>query len=1228
LIPVHFRPFLPRNFLQRPGFAAYFLAIALTVLTLYLRNQASFLIQGPALVIFILPIMLSAYIGGIGPGLLATLLAAAESEWLLRQTVDRFTASPNVDLFYLSVLTLSGIGISMLSERSLATLRQRATTLSRVTTLAHLVDSADDSIVSTTVLGIVTHWNRGAEAMFGYSAEDMLGRSIFQLFPRESMTEEAAIMERVAKGVHIPPYKAQRIGKNGQVTDISITVSGIRDDSGNIIGLSRIAGNISHYKRIDDARLAAEAKFRALVELSLTGVFILQDSKIVYVNQAVADIFGYASNEDMLDRHLLEFIENEQHSPEAIRRETERPDQGLTTQHTFTGKRRDGSPIVVRVFDRMTIHEGRPAIIGSLMDITESHMRNQALAHQVEEKTALLHQREQDLHTILDNMPALISYYDLDLRHRFGNQAYCSWHDVDRECLTKTRLPDITSPEQFARVEPRLRMAMQGTPQLFEHIMWPDKPNGGWAAQVHLIPDRQEGQVNGLFCLIMDVSPLKAAEGALSESEARFRQLFESAPVGISLYRQDGQCIMANQALAELVGGTRAQLEAQNFRQLEAWQRSGMARIAQMALDNGERQRYEVTLESSFGRLLEIECEFALPDIQGERYLMLLVKDISPFRQAAALIQQTMKAELDRARLDHRYRQVVENMTDGFFAADFNGILLEVNDVYVRLSGYSRNELIGMHISELDANHTVKDVRARLEQIRLAGNQRFETRLRRKDGSTWPCDLSAAYTRADGGKIYAFARDITEMKRAEEEIRRLAFFDSLTALPNRQLLLDRLNQALISCRRSRQYGALLFIDLDNFKQLNDTLGHDMGDRLLVAVARRLQSCVRVKDTVARLGGDEFIIMLEGLDPVRERAASDVRSMAETILSTLNQPYHLDRVEYENTPSIGIALFCENDTTVEELLKHADLAMYQAKSVGRNTLCFFDPQTQSLVESRSLLENELRQALRLNQLRLHFQPQVDRTGRMIGAEALVRWQHPEKGLMAPGHFIDMAEESGLVHVLGLQVLELSCQQLQRWKSNPALGKLSLAVNVSARQFRHPDFVPQIRDLLQRYGVNGANLKLELTESMLLHDIRETALKIVELKGLGLAFSLDDFGTGYSSLSYLKSLPLEELKIDQSFVRDILTDPNNAAIVRAIIGMGHSLGLKIVAEGVETAEQWLILMSEGCDFGQGYFFSRPLPSGEFEARYSHHAMPRALHAPRPGITTDLQDKQAFC
>lgn len=550
----------------------------------------------------------------------------------------------------------------------------------------------------------------------------------------------------------------------------------------------------------------------------------------------------------------------------------------------------------------------------------------------------------------------------------------------------------------------------------------------------------------------------------------------------------------------------------------------------------------------------------------------------------------------------------------GIVVTDADHVILRVNRAFTQITGYAFEEAVGQNPRLLKSGrHPPEFYAGMYESLQHSGNWQGEIWNRRKNGEIYPEWLTITEVQDERGRgvnYVATLTDITARKHAEDEIKHLAFYDPLTSLPNRRLMIDRLRHALAVASRYGRYGALILLDLDNFKTLNDTLGHDAGDQLLVEVARRLCTYVREVDTVARLGGDEFVVIIEDLDAL-QIAARQAESVAVKILASLSHPYEIEiaetvagsrvsvRRQHQCTSSIGIALFDGDKLAAEELLKRADTAMYEAKAAGRDTLRFFDHGMQVAIAERARLESELRRAITDEQFQVYLQPQVDASGRVIGAEALVRWQHPERGMVSPAEFIPVAEDTGLILPIGFWVLHQSCQRLADWAKVPEFAHLTLAVNMSARQFSMPHLVDEVLSLVDATGAPVDRLKLELTESLLFKSADDVIAKMKELRRHGVRFSLDDFGTGYSSLSYLKDLPLDQLKIDQSFVRDVLTDPNDAAIARTIVALADALGLSVIAEGVEIEEQRVFLGTIGCPHCQGYLFSRPVPGSDFEA-----------------------------
>jgi diguanylate cyclase (GGDEF)-like protein/PAS domain S-box-containing protein len=691
----------------------------------------------------------------------------------------------------------------------------------------------------------------------------------------------------------------------------------------------------------------------------------------------------------------------------------------------------------------------------------------------------------------------------------------------------------------------------------------------------------------------------------LTLSDARFQTLFANMAEGVALhelvYGADGRAVdyrllNVNPAYAGHTGLTAAQLLGKLASEAFGTPEAPFLDTYAGVVETRHPAEFE-PCPAGIEKQLRIRA-YAMQD----GHFATMVEDITERKQA--------EAEL-------RIAATAFESQDGMMITDAHGVILRVNRAFVAITGYSPEEAVGQTPRLLQSGrHNADFYRALWTTLLRTGSWQGEIWDRRKNGEVYLKWLTISAVKADDGTVTHYIGvhfDITERKKAEEEIRKLAFFDQLTDLPNRALLLDRLKQAMVASGRNETHGALLFIDLDNFKTLNDTLGHDIGDLLLKQAAERLIRCVREGDTIARLGGDEFVVILASLDANEREAASATEAVAGNILAALAEVYQLGRIVHRSTASIGATLFKGPLISIDELMKQADLTMYKAKAAGRNTLRFFDPEMEVAVKERAALEDDLRQALAEQQFLLHYQPQVAGDGGITGAEALLRWPHPRRGNVPPVAFIPLAEETGLILPLGNWVLETACTQLARWATRPETAHLTLAVNVSAHQFHQADFVGQVLTALERSDANPQRLKLELTESLLVANVDDIIAKMSTLKEKGVCFSLDDFGTGYSSLSYLKQLPLDQLKIDQSFVRDILIDPNDAAIARTIVALAQSLGLGVIAEGVETAAQRDFLASSGCHAYQGYFFGRPLPLDDFEGLLNADASATERSAP---------------
>jgi diguanylate cyclase (GGDEF)-like protein/PAS domain S-box-containing protein len=743
-----------------------------------------------------------------------------------------------------------------------------------------------------------------------------------------------------------------------------------------------------------------------------------------------------------------------------------------------------------------------------------------------------------------------------------------------------------------------------------------------------------------------------AALKALKLSESRYRRLFETARDGILLLNADtAQIEDVNPYLIEMLGYSHAEFLGRKLWEVGSFSDIKQSKEMFEKLQTDGYVRYkDLPLKTKSGTEIAVEFVSNTYDCEGIKVIQCNIRNISERKadqakilrhtQLYAALSQCNKAIVYSASERKLFRQVCRA------AVQYGGMKM----AWIGIS--DPETLVVRAVSSFgDDNKYLKDMTMSSDADSPFGQSPTGTAIREnkpfwcqdflKDPATNLWHASAAKSgfsasaslplRKEGMVVGAFtlysgevnsfdesARNLlVEMaidisfaldnfqlksrhKRAAEEIERLAFYDSLTGLPNRRLLHDRLQHVLSATGRHHFNGAVIFIDLDDFKTLNDTKGHSFGDLLLIEVAARLKSCVREGDTVSRLGGDEFVIILEDLNEDPSQAISQAEVVCNKILTLVNQSFALNGFEYQCSTSIGISMFRDQEITEEELLKRADTAMYQAKSAGRNTLQFYDATMHVALESRAELENELRLALGKHQFQLYYQVQVDSKNRAIGAEALLRWENPKRGMVPPIEFIPIAEDTGLIVPIGLWVLKTACTRLKLWQNDVSTRDLTIAVNVSFMQFRQADFVAQVRQILQDTGANPPRLKLELTESVLLANVDDIIAKMRELKLLGISFSLDDFGTGYSSLQYLKLLPLDQLKIDQTFVRDISASTNDAAIVKTIVVMSETLGLNVIAEGVETQAQHDFLDMHGCHCFQGYLFGKPLTIEEFETR----------------------------
>lgn len=683
--------------------------------------------------------------------------------------------------------------------------------------------------------------------------------------------------------------------------------------------------------------------------------------------------------------------------------------------------------------------------------------------------------------------------------------------------------------------------------------------------------------------------------GELKNSEATFRLMAETIPLAIYVSTVDDQATeYVNPTFVNLLG-----YEKHKMPTMEEWWQLAFPTEADYAKATKE---WKAKVEESQATKRKTEpMEMAITCENGTKKTISW-QFITSGNKTYAFGYDLTEAKL--AAIELQIAATAFESQSGMMVIGADRKILRVNKAFEKITGYSLGDVRGTREALLNSGHQDELFYKRMwGEVKSKGAWEGEVWSKRKNGEIYPeiLNITSVTKKGDTSTYYVGTfNDITRAKAADAEIQNLAFYDPLTQLPNRRYLLDKLNHALAISKRKGQSGALFFLDLDDFKTLNDTLGHDAGDLLLKKVAERLADCVRESDTVSRLGGDEFVLLFEGFKDSGIGLAEQLETIGHNISTALSQPYDLNGRRYFSTASIGITMFgCEeNSISTEDLLRQADIAMYQAKAAGRNTLRFFDPEMQEAISARAAMEIELRNAIKENQFQLYYQTQVDRDGKAFGVEALIRWQHPDKEMVPPIQFIPLAEDTGLIVPIGQWVLETACKQLIAWQQDSLTQHLSISVNVSAKQFHQQDFSAQLKTLIAQYGINPSLLKLELTESLLLADVENTIAIMSELKKAGVHFELDDFGTGYSSLRYLKELPLSKLKIDKSFVRDIAVDSSDKAIVLTIITMAHTLGLEVIAEGVETEEQWQYLQDNDCVHFQGYLFSKPLPISELE------------------------------
>jgi diguanylate cyclase (GGDEF)-like protein/PAS domain S-box-containing protein len=1102
-------------------------------------------------------------------------------------------------------LKMRGI-IKDITERRLAEIQRRDSEEHYRSTF----EQAAVGIIHASFEGIILRSNAHFAEMVGYSAEELPGIDVQQITVPEDGPASRETLERVLSGGVPASVEKRYLRKDGSPTWVKLTISIQRDGEGRALYCTGLVEDINARKAAEERLAAAaealrlgEERYRTVFDTSPNAIVVsrLSDGVVIDANQTYLEAAGYVRDQ-AIGRTTLELgiwanAADRQRLIDSLLRNNECRDMD------FQSIRRNGEPFWMRISASLIEIAGDKCIVAFAQDISEARAAEERLAAAAE----ALRLGEERYRTVFDTSPTSILVGRLsDGVIIDANRTFLDWTKYERnEVVGHTTLELgiwANAADRQKLVEALLRnsvcrdMEVQSTRRNGE-LFW-------MRLSASLI------EIRGCPCIVafaQDITEaraagerLAAAASALRLSEERYRTVFQTCPDAVSITRvRDGVVLDANQAFLDSAGFEHNEVVGRTLQDLAIWvNESDRLKLIDAVDNHGSVQDLEVLSRRKNGEIFWIRLSASLIEIEGVQCRLTFAKEISDVKAAEESLASATEALLAS---EERYRTVFHTSLDCITLSHLgDGRYIDVNKAFLDLIGIEPEEIVGRTSTDLGI-WAHPETRTEIAQIlrRDSSIRDFQTQFVKKDGERIWVLISASVIEIGGlSCVVSVVRDISGAKAAESTIHSLAFYDPLTGLPNRRLLFDRLQQTLFSADRSGQSKALLLVDLDNLKTLNDTLGHHMGDLLLKEVARRIATCAHEADTVGRLGGDEFVVILDDLSEVAEEAATQAKAAGQEILTAISQPYLLENRECLTAASMGVTVFGDRENSPDNILQQADIALHLAKANGRNTLRFFSPALQAVVNAQALLEKDLRLAIKTKQFMLYYQPQVER-GRLTGAEALIRWRHPSRGIVSPDEFIPIAEESRLILPMGDWVLETACKQIASWAGRHETERLTIAVNISALQFRQPEFVERVLAALDRTGANPKCLKLELTESMLVENIEDVIAKMAELKSHGLSFSLDDFGTGYSSLAYLKRLPLDQLKIDRSFVRDMLVDLTSGAIAQTIISLGRAMELSVVAEGVESEEQRGFLAGLGCHCFQGDLFSPPLPPEEFEA-----------------------------
>jgi len=1033
-------------------------------------------------------------------------------------------------------------------------------------------------------------WSRGTQALFGFDPSAPLPNDLdyLELLPEEDRSRTTQAFQAVLRGEPVEQALRHRIRwPDGSLHWLEISGSLIADKEGRpqMIGVIR---EITRQRDRETALINSEKRFATLFHLSPNVVLLTRraDGLIHEVNHHFEKTLGWAAHQ-IINKTTVElglWAEPEQrHKLLEATRHTSEPVNMEVRFCASSGQVHDG------ILSTQNIElEGDSYLLSTFTDTSDNKRAEQALKDSQERLDLALDSAQ--LGTWDWHIPSGMLYGSARAAQLHG-LAPVPFHESFEAFFEGVPDDERNTMRQAYR---SLREGPAGNYQITYRIALENGASRYIESRARLYRD-DNGQPLRMAGTLLDITEQVEREQRLVSSEEKFASLFQAStdPICVTL-QAGGQFIEINPSFTQTFGWSADEVKRHTADELGFWLDSAqrLQRIEEVIRERA-LNNVAVQVMHKNGQVLTCLISSRLITVDNQPCVVTTLRDITQQQRAEAALKSS----------EEKFAKAFHSSPDAITISERDsGRYLEVNDGFCRLTGYSGSEVLGRSIDDVGFWADPRQQALLLAELEDSGHVHHRELIgRNKRGEALTLEVSIEpITLNETPCLLLNARDVSQLKNAQAQIRHLAYHDPLTNLPNRALLMDRLSQQIALLKRHNLRGALLFLDLDHFKHINDSLGHPVGDTVLKIITARLEASVRLEDTVARLGGDEFVVLLTGLEGNRAEVTTQVRELADTLRALLAEPMSLDGQRLQVTPSIGVALIPDHGTTPADLLKRADIALYRAKDSGRNTTQMFHNTMQKAASERLQMENDLRMALARGELSLHFQPQVDaREDRIVGAEVLLRWHHPLLGQQSPAQFIQVLEESGLILEVGSWILDEACGACAQLLADGLIdvNDFALCVNISPRQFRQNDFVERVAHSLSQHNLPCTLLKLEITEGIVIQNLEDTISKMRSLKKLGVSFAMDDFGTGYSSLTYLKRLPVDALKIDQSFVRDATHDPNDAEIIRAIVAMARSLELEVIAEGVELSEQLEFLERLGCHLYQGYLHSRPLPLAEF-------------------------------